>query len=554
MNGTPRTKVVSLGHATKLLGRKVRPSDAEQLSLPVQLATAVDTGTPSTLRTRRDCTIHSTFNSACSIRNQKDISMLPFLDGVSTTDDPTLLITVLMIILLSTLAVSKVGRKRDRDPPLAPGGIFKTAEMISGKEFPWFMLRTMQELNSSVFRMSLPIPGTPMVVAVGELETVREILTDPLSKKPAAIFRSMDNITNGHPSIISLDGEPWAARRKSTAPAFSSHHIRRKNRVAVEKTEIWIKEKLRPMVEEGKSFDVAKEMIGITLSAICETAFEYDMPDEEKSLFVSELDFTLKQFMFKTMVNPLRKVFGPFLADRRRALQASKNVSNISRNIMDAYRRLEAPEKDTIIDRIMKSDAYKNDDERLADMTVFLIAGHDTTAYSLAWILLELARNPMQMTKLRESLSNAPPEDWSRSEVLRIIVKEGLRLHPVVPGGSIRTIGRDIETKTGMLLPKGSIIFMPFIMLLRNPIIFENENTFQPSRWEKPSKEMADAFLPFSLGKQNCIGQSLANAELHCIVARICAEFDLKVKEEGTVDYFLTLKPAGARLIARKAA
>jgi cytochrome P450 len=480
--------------------------------------------------------------------------MLPFLDGIFTTDDPTLLITVLVIILLSTLVVSKVGRKRDRDPPLAPGGIFKTVEMISGKEFPWFLLRTAQELNSSVFRMSLPIPGTPMVVAMGELETVREILTDPLSKKPAAIYGSMDNITNGHPSIISSNGEPWAARRKSTAPAFSSNHIRRMNRVAVEKTEIWIKEKLRPMVEEGKSFDVAKEMIGITLSAICETAFEYDMPDEEKSLFVSELDFTLKEFMFKTMVNPLRKVFGPFLADRRRALQASKNVSNISRNIMDAYRRLEAPEKDTIIDRIMKSDAYKNDDERLADMTVFLIAGHDTTAYSLAWILLELARNPMQMTKLRESLSNAPPEDWSRSEVLRIIVKEGLRLHPVISSGSVRTIGRDIETKTSMLLPKGSIIFMPFIMLLRNPIIFENENTFQPSRWEKPSKEMADAFLPFSLGKQNCIGQSLANAELHCIVARICAEFDLKVKEEGTVDYFLTLKPAGARLIARKAA
>jgi cytochrome P450 len=479
--------------------------------------------------------------------------LLPFLDGVST-DDLKLLITVLVIILMSTLAVSKVGRKRDRDPPLAPGGILKTVEMISGKEFPWFMLSVMKELNSSVFRLSLPIPGTPMVVAVGELETVREILTDPLSKKPAAIYGSFENVTNRHPSIFSLNGEPWAARRKSIAPAFSSNHIRRMNRVAVEKTEIWIKEKLRPMVEEGKSFDVAKEMIGITLSAICETAFEYDMPDEEKSIFVSELDLTLKEFMFKTTVNPLRKVFGSFLPDRRRAFQASKNVSKISRNIMDAYKRLEAPAKDTIIDRIMKSVAYKNDDERLADITVFLIGGHDTTAYSLAWILLELARNPMQMTKLRKSLSNVPPEDWSRSEVLGKIVKEGVRLHPVSAGGSMRTVGRDIETKTGMLLPKGSIIFMPFIMLLRNPNIFENENTFQPSRWETPTKEMTDAFVPFALGKQNCIGQSLANAELHCIAARICAEFDLEVKEEGTVDYFLTLKPVGARLIARKAA
>jgi cytochrome P450 len=310
--------------------------------------------------------------------------MLTFLDRLSPTDVPTLLITVLVIIVLSTWAVSKVGRKRDRDPPLAPGGIFKTVEMISGKEFPWFMLRTMKELNSSVFRLSLPIPGTPMVVAVGEQETVREILTDPLTKKPEAIYRSMDNATNGHPSIISLNGEPWAARRKSTAPAFSSNHIRRMNRVAVEKTESWIKEKLHPMVEEGKSFDVAKEMIGITLSAICETAFEYDMPDEEKSLFISELNLVFREFVFKTAMNPLRRVFGLFLTDRRRAFQASKNVSKISRNIMDAYKRLEAPAKDTIIDRIMKSDAYKNDGERLADITVFLIGGHESTAYSLA--------------------------------------------------------------------------------------------------------------------------------------------------------------------------
>ena len=44
----------------------------------------------------------------------------------------------------------------------------------------------------------------------------------------------------------------------------------------------------------------------------------------------------------------------------------------------------------------------------------------------------------------------------------------------------------------------------------------------------------------------------MANAEMHCIVARICSEFDLEVEEEGGVEYFLTLKTVGARLKARK--
>jgi len=63
---------------------------------------------------------------------------------------------------------------------------------------------------------------------------------------------------------------------------------------------------------------------------------------------------------------------------------------------------------------------------------------------------------------------------------------------------------------------------------------------------------MLDAFNPFSLGKQNCVGQSLAQAETFAIVARICSEFELSVESEGTVDFFLTLKPVGARLRARK--
>jgi cytochrome P450 len=303
----------------------------------------------------------------------------------------------------------------------------------------------------------------------------------------------------------------------------------------------------------SKLFDVAKEMIGITLSVICQIAFEYNMPDKEIfSLFQNYIS-RKRTSCSKLRWTPWGK--SPDLSSYRRcAFQASKKNSKISQNIMDAYKGLKAPAKDTIIDRIMKSNAYKNDDKRLADIPVSKIAGHDTTAYSLAWILLELACIPMQMTKLQESLSNVPPEDWSRSEVLGIIVKEGASLHPVSAAVSAHMIGRDIETQTSMVLHKGSIIFLPYIILLHSPNIFENKNTFQPSWSENPTKEETYAFVPFSLGKQSCIGQLLASTELHCIAARICAEFDLEVKEEGTVDYFLTLTPVGAGLIARKAA
>ena len=106
-------------------------------------------------------------------------------------------------------------------------------------------------------------------------------------------------------------------------------------------------------------------------------------------------------------------------------------------------------------------------------MFEFLLAGHDTTAYSIAWILIELARNPPEQKKLRDELSQLSPEEWNKSEHLKMVIKEGMQLHPVASAGSLRKIGRDIITpKKDELILKGSICFCPFILLFRNPDIF----------------------------------------------------------------------------------
>merc|ERR1712232_504492 len=123
--------------------------------------------------------------------------------------------------------------------------------------------------------------------------------------------------------------------------------------------------------------------------------------------------------------------------------------------------------------------------------------------------------------------------------------------------GTIRVTGKnmivqDDNNNAKILIPKNSIVFMPIILNMRNEKVFDKADCFIPSRWNDPSKDQLEAFLPFALGRQNCIGQSLANAELQSIVARICSEFDLKVEKEGVLSHFLTLKPIGARLSAIK--
>jgi cytochrome P450 len=441
-------------------------------------------------------------------------------------------------------------------PPMAPMGLFKTIKSMIGNGAPWFILNTARELKSYVYRLKLhTITGCPMYVIIGEHKLARKVLMDPLSTKPEKMYSSMDGITSGVPAMFTSNGEYWHSRRKGVAPAFSPKHVRRMNNVASDKAEEWIKTKLTAFVEKGQSFDVGKEMIDITLSTISEAAFEYCISDEEKKMFLKESELCMREFANKTSIYPLRESFGFLIQEHRRACAAAKYVKSLALNIIHAYRKLENPTKDTIIDRIMNNKAYQNDDERAADIISLFIAGHDTTAYTIAWILKELAQNPKEQQKLRDSLHANQMEDWSKSDALRKIVKEGMRLYPVAALGSGRCVGRDIESEDGLfVIPKGSFVLVPMILLFRNEHVFHDADSFLPSRWDddQVTTEMKDGHMPFSLGKQNCVGQSLANAEIHTLIPQIFANFELELEEEGIMEYFITMKPIKTMIKAKK--
>jgi cytochrome P450 len=112
----------------------------------------------------------------------------------------------------------------------------------------------------------------------------------------------------------------------------------------------------------------------------------------------------------------------------------------------------------------------------------------------IVFTLIELAKFPHEQMKLRESLSGFSPENWSNCERLKRVVKEGMRLHPM--GRSLREVRSDFRTSKNQIVPNCSSL------QFRDPGIFDNPDCFQPSRWESPTKEMLDAFIPFSLGKQ----------------------------------------------------
>jgi len=441
-------------------------------------------------------------------------------------------------------------------------GFFETVAGMTGSDAPNFVYRSMQSLSPGkrwVGRMKLPMrEPNPCGFVVADAEIAKAVLTHPATSKPAG-YDEFDFLCGGYPSIISAEGYRWKHSRKGTAPAFSSNHIKRMNRVCGEELDRWKVEVLDPLADAGRSFDVGKEMIHLTIRVISAAAFEYDISKEEVDDFVRNFEISSREFI---IMDPFHRWF-PFLFPQVwRAKRAAKAMQTFAYRVMENYRNNNKTSKekkdeggyedDTIISRIINNPNYANDDERAADVIIFLVAGHDTTAYSIAFTLLEIARNnPLEVETYRQAASSLPRDEWRKVDELQYIIREGMRLHPVAAMGSARTIGKEFVFEDGdspdIVLPKDAFVWVNLFSLFRNPKYYDDADHFRPGRWVTPKTE--DAHMPFSLGPRNCIGQTLANAEMQTVLSDLLANYDFKVEDDGCDEYFLTLKPKGARLI-----
>lgn len=427
--------------------------------------------------------------------------------------------------------------------------------MMAGPNVPWDFFRIAKDLGSWNFELNLPVPGHSKVVVVSEPADVKKILKDGLTQKPSAIYGQLRRISpTGSPSLFAMktDAE-WHRRRKGTAPAFTQKHVRRMNDVAVQQTEKWLKEYLTPVVDrEEESFDVVKEMLRVILKAFCETAMQYEISDEEIELFIADWDLIAKEYILKSATNPFRKYLTAFLPERQRAAHACETIYQLFHRIIDNYRNLESPIEGRVIDLIMNNPTYPNDHHIASEIMAYMIGGHDTTALSVSWTLLELGKHPEEQRSLREALAKMNPEEWGKAELLKNVAREGMRLHPVAANAVSRETGRDMVTKEGIFLPKGTLVFLPIYLMFHNNEVFEDAEVFKPSRWENPTESMKEAFMPFAAGKQGCIGQALANVEIHCVLARMIQEFEFSVVEEGHAESHLAYRPVGLRMKATR--
>jgi len=458
--------------------------------------------------------------------------------------------------------------------PVAPCGYFEGIQGFTGKDAPKFLLQMMKkcsendvhkgDIDVGLFKLRLPLIKHGGLFFITDPNLARQILTDSKTYKPNTIYQPFDNIFGGKNLFTAIwnDDPKRSSARKGIMAAFSSSEVKRMNRICLERLEHWIETKLEPCISKNETFDPSYEMIHLLLSSILEIGFEYKAEESEILNIAKSFQVALKEFCLKEAGNPLRKPFGLLIPERRRAFQAAKEIPLFMAKVLKSYREKKDDEKcpnNTIIKLIANNPVYKDDEERLPDLGLLLLGGHDTTAYQLANTIVLLAKHPLEASKLRsEFVNGSSSESWSKSDYLDSIIKESSRMLPVGALGSIRTTGRTFTSKKdeGIVIPKDSVAVVSFHLINNNPSLFSNPSNFHPVRWMASSTSekarMESCMMNFSLGARNCPGQRLATAELYSCIPLLFSQYKFEVVEEGKLEFFLTHKFVGTRLRAVK--
>nr|CAD7203223.1 unnamed protein product [Timema douglasi] len=183
-----------------------------------------------------------------------------------------------------------------------------------------------------------------------------------------------------------------------------------------------------------------------------------------------------------------------------------------------------------------------------------MFEGHDTTTAAVCWSLFLLGLNPLIQDRVQTELDDlfqgstrsVTMKDLQEMKYLEQVIKESLRLYPSVPFIA-RKIDQDVQLGE-YTIPAGCTLYIPIYHVHRNPDYFPHPEEFNPDHFEaeKVQTRHPYAYIPFSAGPRNCIGQKFALLEEKTLLASILRQFDvisMEAKETVGMTLELVLRP-----------
>ena len=342
----------------------------------------------------------------------------------------------------------------------------------------------------------------------------------------------------GERSVLLLDGAEHIRQRKLLLPSFHGDRMR-----AYEQTMREAADRSIDTWPRGEPFALLPQMQAITLDVIMRAVFGVD-------------DDALKRNI-RAMIDPVGNRAGVLLmalSGGRFGAAASDSFMERRKEVDEgiyaliAKRRAEADleQREDVLSMMLLAEdedgAHMTDTELRDELVTLLVAGHETTATSLAWTFELLNRNPSVREKAEEG----------DDKYLDALIKEVLRIRPVIPG-----VGRVVRGEPFQLgdhvIPPGVEINPSIATIHRRQDRYQQADQFRPERYLDGNAPDGYTWLPFGGGTRRCLGASFAMMEMRVVIRRILERTDLQpasAKPEKGVRKGIVFGPKhGARVV-----
>ncbi|NWY94202.1 CP4B1 protein, partial [Loxia curvirostra] len=351
--------------------------------------------------------------------------------------------------------------------------------------------------------------------------------------------------------LLILEGSKWSQHRKMLTPAFHYDVLKPYVTLMSDSVKVML-DKWDKRITERRSVELFQDVSLMTLDSIMKCAFSFNSncQTQSNSHYYIKAVYDLSYLLSDRIRNlSLKDVFYNFTGSGRAFHDACKLAHDHTDQVIKERKMLLSNEKE--LEKIQKKKRLDfldillcskdengvglSDEDLRAEVDTFMFEGHDTVASGLSWLLYCMSLHPEHQQRCREEIQGILGdrdtiewEDLGKMTYTTMCIKESLRLFPPASGVS-RQLSKPVTFPDGRSLPAGCQISLSIFAIHRNRDVWEDPEVYDPLRFspERSAQRHSHAFLPFSAGSRNCIGQQFAMNELKVALALILQRFEL---------------------------
>lgn len=396
-------------------------------------------------------------------------------------------------------------------------------------------------------RFTIRLPATPPFVMLTDPDEVKQVFTAPPDVlHPGQGARVLEPVV-GSNSVILLDEEAHMAQRKLMLPAFHGERM----------------ERLTGLMEEVAATEVAALPIGtpvalharmqdLTLKVILRAVFGLDPGPRfdalrerlQEMLTFGDRPISLMPPRPESGLARVLERVGPFA----RFVRIQAEVDEILFALI-AERREEGADRDDVLAMLLEArheDGSPMSEQEIRDeLLTLLVAGHETSASSLAWTFARIVHEPPVLERLVEEI------DAGEDAYVTATIQETLRVRPVLPNVAPRLVVKPIDVGGWTYQPGCSLVANGYL-IHHDPDIYPDPYSFRPERFlgESPGTY---TWIPFGGGRRRCLGASFAMLEMKVVLRALLTACDVRAAGDGlevAQRRNITVRPVrGARVV-----